>query len=119
MHPSEIRMLMKVVPHAKSHGIPLEKSEEWAKAKANGQPFLYVTEKDDCVYTLGYSKNGVVSDGKLLSYGEYFRAFDFEPYIETTTHAEGNHDAYHVISKNASKEEVRNFIIKLIKDFGL
>jgi hypothetical protein len=65
----------KVVPHSKSIGCSLNDSEEWERAQASGQNFLYVTSisnEDD--YWCAFTKNDDDS--------ECFSQVDLTPYIE-------------------------------------
>lgn len=72
----------KIVPHDKSVGCSLGNSDEWEKAQASGQKFLYVTSIDDdrcywCALTLNDASS------------EYFFEDDLTPYFEEKSEETG------------------------------
>jgi hypothetical protein len=71
-----VELEMKVVPHKKSYARPLEQSEQWAKAKQNNQPFLYVTHKH---HSQKFGNIFVLSQNVMTkTMGDFFIADDFE-----------------------------------------
>jgi len=72
----DVKLKMKVVPHAKNaYILGLRNSVVWKMAKANNQPFLYVT---------GIERDGktVMLNDEYKPTGDYFLVSDFKPYEE-------------------------------------
>lgn len=78
MKDSDVKIGMKVVPHDKTVGCGLEDSVMWRGAKEAGRSYLFVNERDDKHWALGYKKD---------VNGDFFNASDFEPYQETPVYA--------------------------------
>jgi hypothetical protein len=76
MKHEDVKIGMKVVPHAKTSSIygGLESSANWDNARMILQPFLYVVDFD--------GKNWILNYRGDTKNGDYFNACDFEPYVE-------------------------------------
>jgi len=76
MKDKDVRIGMKVVPHDKTvYSVEgLETSNEWKKAKAKKQRFLYITGKRYDFYVLNTNENDPT--------GDFFNVSDFEPYVD-------------------------------------
>ncbi len=72
MKDEDVKIGMKVVPHDKTAGVMWTGSisPSWERAKAKGQPYLFVKEFLDNAWVLSDDKDG----------GGFFNASDFEPY---------------------------------------
>lgn len=91
-----LKIGQKVVPHSKSVGCSLNNSEQWERAQASGQNFLYVTcINEDRYYWCAFTKDDEDS--------ERFFEDDLEPYIK---------------EKSEEKQMIYTvgFISKLLKD---
>lgn len=82
MNRADVVLGMKVVPHAKSTGKPLHLSSAYNDAKANNQPFLYVSHQH--AGDVGKSDKFLLTDDERFVHccGDYFMCSDFEPYKE-------------------------------------
>ena len=80
MRLEDVKVGMKVVPHSKSVWNTLDESEVWKKAKSIRQPYLYVCGFDYACYDC--QRGVVLKVDTDESYGDFFLASDFEPYVE-------------------------------------
>ena len=80
MNNEDVKIGMKVVPHAKSgcggFGTNLAYSVVWAKAQSIQQPYLFVTGRSGCWLLNETYREGMIMDG------DFFQASDFKPYEE-------------------------------------
>lgn len=74
---------MKVVPHRKSTGKPLELSTAYKDMKAKGQSFLYVAHQH--AGEVGTSDRFMLTDDERRVHlgGDYFMCSDFEECVRT------------------------------------
>lgn len=80
MNRADVVLGMKVVPHNKTAGKPLELSDVYKEMKAKNQPFLFVAHQH--AGDVGNSDKFLLTDDERFVHccGDYFMCSDFEPY---------------------------------------
>lgn len=73
MDVSEIKVGMKVAPHSKSIGVPLEDSISWNRCWAKGLGYLYVVSLEGGCIACSDDPSDAIR-------GDWFEAKDLEPY---------------------------------------
>ena len=94
MKEQDVRIGMKVVPHAKTTGKEFQECPAWNTAKYINQPYLYVSSvkyKKEGKSMLCISENGGT--------GSFYNHTDFEPYIDTQEIAEALNKAFNKLTE--------------------
>lgn len=143
MKSSDVKLGMKVVPHAKTTNLNegLENSEMWKRAQMDNQPYLFVIEWHSGHRTRRSSTNArdheydyefTLSNRRDTELrGDFFNPEDFEPYVDPSTYVNPSEqpeklNGRRYISEEKVEEllkmqieEVRIFVQRCARDYGM